>query len=103
MCQQCCRSGMFIPDPGSKRFRILIKEFKYFFTPKNCCYALGNVIRDVHHHPDPGPDPDLDFLPIPDPGLKKTPDPGFKSARLGNRYITRTGEFTSRAEVLSNA
>jgi hypothetical protein len=30
---QCCESGMFIPDPGSrvkKKFRIRIKEFQYF-------------------------------------------------------------------------
>jgi hypothetical protein len=30
------------------------------------------MIRDVH----------LDFLPIPDPGVKKTPDPGSGSASL---------------------
>jgi hypothetical protein len=28
------------------------------------------------------PDPDLDFLPIPDPGVKKASDPGFGSATL---------------------
>jgi len=27
-------------------------------------------------------DPDLDFLPIPDPGVKKAPDPGSGSATL---------------------
>jgi hypothetical protein len=46
---------MFIPDPnffhpGSKfvqlASRIRIKEFKYF-TPKNCFYASGNMIRVV--------------------------------------------------------
>ncbi len=26
----------------------------------------------------PDPDPDLDFLPIPDPGVKKAPDPGSR-------------------------
>jgi hypothetical protein len=31
------------------------------------------MIRDVH------PDPDLDFLPIPDSGVKQAPDPGFGS------------------------
>jgi hypothetical protein len=31
----------------------------------------------------PGPGPDLDFLPIPDPGVKKAPDPEFGSATLG--------------------
>ncbi len=52
--KQCCGSGMFIldpgsripdpnfsiPDPGSIRFRI--------FYPNNCFQALGNMIRDVH-------------------------------------------------------
>ncbi len=28
------------------------------------------------------PDPDLDFLPIPDPGVKKAPDPGYGSATM---------------------
>ncbi len=50
-----------IPDPGSdsasKNLSIL--------TP-NCSEALGNMIRFVH----PGSDPD--FLPIPDPGVKKS-------------------------------
>ncbi len=35
---QCCRSGMFNPDPGSEFFlsgsRIRIKVFKYFNTKK---------------------------------------------------------------------
>jgi hypothetical protein len=36
------------------------------------------------------PDPDLEFLPIPDPGVKKAPDPGSGSATLRktiNSYI----------------
>ncbi len=33
--QQCCGSGMFIPDPNIFPSRIRIKEFKYF-NPKNC-------------------------------------------------------------------
>jgi hypothetical protein len=46
----------FIPDPGSKRL-------------------------PYDDDADPGcssriPDPDLVFLPIPDPGIKKAPDPG---------------------------
>jgi hypothetical protein len=56
--------NFFIPDPGSKRLRIRIKEFKYFL-PKNCFQALGHIL-----------DPDLDFLTIPDPGVKKATDPG---------------------------
>jgi hypothetical protein len=75
---QCCGSGMFIPDPGSDFFpsqipdpncfrpgsRIPIKEFKYF-NPKEWFLSSRKY--------DPGcssriPDPDPDFLPIPDPG-----------------------------------
>ncbi len=65
----CCGSGMFIPDPGSKFFhpgsefcpsRIRIKEFKYF-NPKIDSKLLeiwsGLLI----------PDPDTDFLSIPNP------------------------------------
>ncbi len=33
----------------------------------------GNMIRIFVPDTDPGPD--LDFLPIPDPGVKKAPDP----------------------------
>jgi hypothetical protein len=53
-----------IPEPGS---RIRIKEF----NPKNCFQALGNIrIQDP------------DFLTIPDPGVKKAPDPASGSAKL---------------------
>ncbi len=48
---QCCGSGKFnpnsnlsIPDPGS---RSASKNLS-IFNPKNCCLALGNMIRDVH-------------------------------------------------------
>jgi hypothetical protein len=63
--------------PGSEFFpsRFRIKEFKYF-EPKK---VLGNMIRVVH----PGSGsririPDPFFYPsrIPDPGVKKAPDPG---------------------------
>jgi hypothetical protein len=69
-----------IPDsnclhPGS---RIRIKEFKYF-NPKKWFLSPRKY--------DPGcssriQDPDADFLPIPDPGVKKAPDPGSGSATL---------------------
>ncbi len=78
--EQCCGSGMFIPDPGSRNrlfsipdpnclhpgSRILIKEFKYFNPQKSSKkYDPGCSSRI--------PDPDADFLPsrIPDPGVKK--------------------------------
>jgi hypothetical protein len=62
-----------IPDqdffhPGS---RIRIKEFKYF-NPKNFFQDLRNMIQVFI------PDPDLTFYlsRIPDPEVKKAPDPG---------------------------
>ena len=82
---QCCGFRMFIPDPGSDFFpsripdpnclhpgsRIRIKELKYF-NPKKWFLSFRKY--------DPGcssriPDPDADFLLIPDPGVKKAPDP----------------------------
>jgi hypothetical protein len=83
---------MFIPDPtfshpGSRIrtvsipvSRIFIKEFKYFNPPKKTKkWFLSSKKYD------PGcssriPNPDADFLPIPDPGVKKAPDP--RSATL---------------------
>ncbi len=55
--------------PGSEFFpsRIRIKEFKYF-NPNKWFLALGNKTRVVN--------PGSVFLPIPDPGVKKAPDPG---------------------------
>jgi hypothetical protein len=37
----------WIQGQKDSRIRIRIKEFKYF-KPKNCFYAPGNMIRDVH-------------------------------------------------------
>jgi hypothetical protein len=79
--------GSLIPDPtffhpGS---RIHIEEFKYF-NPKK------SFLSSRKH--DPGcssririPDPDPDFLPIPDPGVKKATDPGSR-IRIRNTGIT---------------
>ncbi len=89
---QCCGSGIFIPDLRSRIriFSIPDPEPTIFPDPgsgpastsksylKNCFWALGNMIRI--------PDPDLDFLPIPDPGLKNALDPGSGSATLTWRY-----------------
>jgi hypothetical protein len=60
-------SGMFnfsIPIPGSKR---IPHPHRSIFNPKKCFQALGNMMFISN--------PDLDFLPIPDPGVKKAPDP----------------------------
>jgi hypothetical protein len=98
--RQCCGSGMFFPDPtffhpGSELSpsRIRIKEFKYFNpkkTKKNGFQALENMIRVVH----PGSRiRKLTFYPsrIPDPGVKKAPDPGSGSATLVGGVTKRGG------------
>jgi hypothetical protein len=71
---QCGGSGMFIPDPGSssKNLSNLTpkKAKKWFLSSKK--YDPGCSSRI--------PDPDADFLPsrIPDPGVKKAPNPGSR-------------------------
>ncbi len=81
----CCGSGMFpgsdlfpsrIPDPNCHRpgSRIRIEEFKYF-NPKNRFLSSRKY--------DPGcssriPDPDADFLPIPDPGSRSQKGTGSR-------------------------
>jgi hypothetical protein len=89
-----------IPDPGSRikkipgsRNRIRIKEFK-FFNPKIGFYALKNMIRDIHPGSDPGSGIRiLIFYPsrIPDPGVKKAPDPGSGSVTLWLVCVRRKG------------
>jgi hypothetical protein len=71
---------MFIPDPnffhrGSQFFPFLIhiKEFRHF-SPKKLFlstrkYDLG-CLSEIRI-----PDPNPEFLSIPDPGVKKAPDP----------------------------
>jgi hypothetical protein len=68
--------------PGSEFFPswIRIKEFKYF-NPKNGFQARENMIRVVHTDPDP------DFLPFPDPGVKKAPEPGSGLCREGFIFL----------------
>ncbi len=83
-----------IPDPNCLHpgSRIRIKEFK-FLTPKknkkNGFKALENMIRVLH----PGSRIRmLTFYPsrIPDPGVKKAPDPG---SRIGIRNNEVNKEF----------
>jgi hypothetical protein len=75
---------MFIPGPGSKfspsriqgqkdsgsRIRIRIKEFKYFKFLTQKIVSVSEIRAGMFI-----PDPGLDFLPIPDLGVKKAPDP----------------------------
>jgi hypothetical protein len=71
---------MLIPRPEFFPSRIRIKEFRYFnpkkWFPSSRKYDLGCSFQIRI------PDPDSDFLPIPDPRVKKAPDPGSGSARL---------------------
>ncbi len=67
-----------IPDPGTKLFP---SKNLSILTPKNGFQALRNMIRVVH----PGSRIRiLTFYPsrIPNPGVKKAPDPGLGSATL---------------------
>ncbi len=81
---QCCGSGrmrMFVPDlnfshPGSES------------TSKNLSFLAHKIVSQLSEY-DPGcsyrfriPDPGSDFLPIPDPGVTKAPNPGSRSATL---------------------
>jgi hypothetical protein len=50
------------PDPRLKRFRILIKEFKYLKT--KIVSKLSEISSGMFI-----PDLDIGFLPIPDPGV----------------------------------
>ncbi len=67
-----------IPDPGSKKFRIRIKEFIYL-TQKIVSKLFGNMSRVVH----PGSGTWF-FLSMPDPGSRgqKAPDHGSGPATL---------------------
>jgi len=81
---------MFIPDPGSEFFdpgsRIQSQkdsgsQIRNFGSPsKNLNVINPKKFLNPRKY-DPGcssriPDPDLDFLPFPDPEVKKAPDPG---------------------------
>ncbi len=87
---QCCGSGMFIPDLGSDFFPSRIRTVSIpdphqrisILTPKKPKKWFLSSRKY-----DPGcssriPDPDADFQSIPDPGVKKAPDPGSGSATL---------------------
>ncbi len=76
-CLQCCGSGMFIPDPNFFHPGSASKYFnpkKWFLSSRKYDTACSSRIRI--------PDPDPEFLTIPDPGVKKAADPGSGSATL---------------------
>jgi hypothetical protein len=92
---QCCGSGMFhlsrIPDPSfSIQDPGSIQEFKYF-NPKKMVSELSEIRSGLFI-----PDPDPGFYPslIPDPGVKKAPDPGSGSATLVPIFPKKTRTFS---------
>ncbi len=92
---QCCGSGMFnpdpnfsIPDPGSKIFPD--PRSRSASTSKNFLSILTQKIVSTLTEIWFGMfilDPDLDFLPIADPGIKKAPDLRSWSAKTGKKII----------------
>jgi hypothetical protein len=90
---QCFVSGVFIPDPdyslpdpGSKWYGIPDpqKRGNVFLTQK-IVYNFSEIwsrmfIPDL----DQILDMDLDFLPLPDPGIIKAPDPGSGTLKVSS-------------------
>ncbi len=70
-------SGLFIPDPGSG----CLSSKKY---DQGCSSRI--------------PDPDADFLPsrIPDPGVKKAPNPGSATLQATKKNLTTAGKQRSQ-------
>ncbi len=93
----------FIPDPGSKRFRIPDPDHHQTnlsnFNPKNCFWALGKIIWDVH----PGSRIRIIFpsrIPDSDPGSAKMIMKCPLSAQLVVCATTFLGESSSKYGVL---
>ncbi len=62
----------------------IISVFLSDFNPKNCFYALGNIIRDVH----PAGSPDPDFFSIPDPDTQHWQREEFLNSYLGRTALS---------------
>ncbi len=97
---------MFIPYPnffhlGSEIFssRIRIKEFTVCILTQKNGIKLSEIWSELFI-----PDPDPDFLPIPDLGLKKAPVPGSGSVTLvffkSLRPLWRTSKLQEKLSVL---
>jgi hypothetical protein len=93
--KQCCRPGCLSRIPDHNFFhlgsRIRIEEFKYF-NPKKMVSKLLKY--------DPGCSPlirILIFYPsqIPDPGVKKAPDPGSRIRNTGRKKLLGSSVTTS--------
>jgi hypothetical protein len=80
--------GQKIPDPvsesASKNFSILTRKIVSELSEILSRMFILDTLQIL--------DPDLDFLPIPDPGFKKAPDPGSGSATLSGGPWTLTIE-----------
>jgi hypothetical protein len=96
---------MFIPDPGFDFFSIPDhgsgSKAKSIFNTKNCFKARGNVMRDVHA----GSGPRIQILifypsRIPDPGVKKAPDPGPTEAKTNLSIFNPKNRFNARGNVI---
>ncbi len=73
-----------IPDPGSKK----LQNAGFASASKNLSILFQKIVLGSRKY-DPGsspwiqiPDPHLDFLPIPELGVKKAPDPGSATLRF---------------------
>ncbi len=76
------RIRMFsIPDPGSASKNLSILNQKLFLSSRKYDPDHSSRIRTGIQDPD--------FLPIPDPEVKKAPDPGSRSATLGQTFPTK--------------
>jgi hypothetical protein len=72
---------MFIPDPASGFFPSRIPDpHQRILYLKILFFKLSEICSGLFI-----PDPDPDFLPIPDRGVIKSPDPGSGSARMLRR------------------
>jgi hypothetical protein len=84
---QCCGSGMFIPDPNFFHHGSRVKKLPdpgSASASKNLSILTQNIVSKLSEILSGMfvPDPDFDFLPIPDPVVKKASDPGSGSATL---------------------
>jgi hypothetical protein len=93
---QCCGSGLFIPDPTffhpKSRIRIFlsrihIKEFKNFNPKSSRKYDPGCSSRIRIFYPSR----------IPDPGVKKAPDPGSATLLSTTNYSRMSYSFHARS------
>jgi hypothetical protein len=74
-----CGSGIFISDPN------VFHPGSRIFNPKMVFKALGNMIPVDH------PGSGSCFLPIPDPGVKKAPDPGSATLFIDTVLVNNIG------------